>query len=150
MKINIDIKLSDIIAFLAICISIYTCRQQINFAKTNSIKNLETIYFNAIFKNILIYDIPKAQRKIYVNESGIIQDDKDFIKLLNKIRNKSLYFKYTDKDFYDKLVKNLQDLEDFIINRSNTPIVDRNNFLKSVNDKVEELYKLLIEYYKNL
>ncbi len=98
----------------------------------------------------MIYDIPKAQRKIYVNESGIIQDDKDFIKLLNKIRNKSLYFKYTDKDFYDKLVKNLQDLEDFIINRSNTPIVDRNNFLKSVNDKVEELYKLLIEYYKNL
>lgn len=150
LKINIEVKLSDIIAILAIIISIYTCNSQISFAKTNSVKNLESIYFNAIFKNILIYKIPKAQKKIYINESGKIQDDSDFIKLLNEIRNKSLYFKYTDKDFYDRLVKKLQDLEDYIVTRGNKQILDRNIFLQSINEKVEDLYRLLIEYYKNL
>lgn len=150
LKINIEVKLSDIIAILAIIISIYTCNSQISFAKTNSVKNLESIYFNAIFKDILIYKIPKAQKKIYINESGKIQDDSDFIKLLNEIRNKSLYFKYTDKDFYDRLVKKLQDLEDYIVNRGNKQILDRNIFLQSINEKVEDLYRLLIEYYKNL
>lgn len=150
LKINIEVKLSDIIAILAIIISIYTCNSQISFAKTNSVKNLESIYFNAIFKNILIYRIPKAQKKIYINESGKIQDDSDFIKLLNEIRNKSLYFKYTDKDFYDRLVKKLQDLEDYIVTRGNKQILDRNIFLQSINEKVEDLYRLLIEYYKNL
>lgn len=150
LKINIEVKLSDIIALLAIIISIYTCNSQISFAKTNSVKNLESIYFNAIFKDILIYKIPKAQKKIYINESGKIQDDSDFIKLLNEIRNKSLYFKYTDKDFYDRLVKKLQDLEDYIVTRGNKQILDRNIFLQSINEKVEDLYRLLIEYYKNL
>lgn len=150
LKINIEVKLSDIIAILAIIISIYTCNSQISFAKTNSVKNLESIYFNAIFKDILIYKIPKAQKKIYINESGKIQDDSDFIKLLNEIRNKSLYFKYTDKDFYDRLVKKLQDLEDYIVTRGNKQILDRNIFLQSINEKVEDLYRLLIEYYKNL
>lgn len=150
LKINIEVKLSDIIAILAIIISIYTCNSQISFAKTNSVKNLESIYFNAIFKNILIYKIPKAQKKIYINESGKIQDDSDFIKLLNEIRNKSLYFKYTDKDFYDRLVKKLQDLEDYIVTRGNKQILDRNIFLQSINEKVGDLYRLLIEYYKNL
>ena len=156
-KIEQAVKFSDYVAIGSLVVSIISAFIsgfiffiQHNFSKKNSIKNLDTIYFNKIFQETLVHSLPYAQRKIFVDLDGNIKDDEAFIKLLNEIRNESVYFRYADKSFYDKLVKNLQDLEDYIIGRRNSSVTDRNNFNQTIQEKVENLYKLLIDYYKNL
>lgn len=134
---------------MALGMSFYTLKAQLKFSKINSVKTLDSIYFNAIFQDILIYKIPAAQKKIFVDHDGKIQDDQELIDLLNEIRNKSIYFKYADRSFYDKLVDKLQELENYIIYRTNYT-VNRNAFLGDLQAKIENIYDILIEQYKKL
>lgn len=141
-------EITDVLAIVAIIISIFSVYYQWrNDLKLNSV-NLEAEYFQKIYEKHLLYELPQARKYIFFQNNRL----KDYDKLmdeLNAIRNDSLYFLYSDKQFYEELKFALQDLEDFLGNCGNKEFTTENQqvILDEIQVKIEEIYNIIIKRY---
>lgn len=93
--------------------------------------------------------IPEARKMILYN-NHIISDTEDLIDVLNNIRHSSLFYKYKDKDFYENLCKNLQDLEDELVQNTGIEFNDDGKyvtFVNKINSDIEKIYTLIMNKY---
>lgn len=116
--------------------------------KINKI-SLESEYFDSLFKDFLLKKIPSTRIKIQFNSEGKLIDTEEFVSVLNEIRKDSLYFIYTDKDFYNELKYSLQDLENYILNEENNELIgeDQTTFFNNVQEKITTIYDIMISKY---
>ena len=129
------VELSDAIAFLAILVSFGTViYQMINDRKLNAI-NLEAEYFKEIYSKYLLYEIPNKRKKIKFTNNRL-DGQKELMQVLNKIRQDSIYFLYSDKRFFENIKIATQDLEDYLANCANTTFSLENQ--KVVFDEIQE------------
>ena len=140
------------LSFLALLVSITTAindhfrNWQINRT------NLEATYFDEIYKDHLIYDIPKARRHMRFNPENKLVDTEKFIDELNAVRKDSLYFCYTDAHFYHSVVSKLQKLEDYIINLEDTVFSqeEQTAFAEEVQIQLNAIYSCITDRYNGL
>lgn len=143
--------ISTILSIIAILVSIYNVYSQNELSKNINRKNLDALYFNRIYCKALIYKIPKARRKLHIDQDGGLVNDGELREVLNDIRNDSIYYSYIDKKFYDKLVAKLQDLEDYIVRAGNSKILGETqcDFHNEIQIKISNIYNCINDHYKN-
>ncbi len=115
----------------------------------NNELNLEAIYHNKIFQDHLIFLIPQARRRLRIPDNNIPVAT-DLINELKELRKDSLYYCYSNKAFYDKLVQVLDELEDFLVISEGKCFVgeDQTEFFNKVQDKINAVYKCITDMYK--
>lgn len=132
---------SIIAVIVALGVAVIQHQREIKINQTN----LESIYFNEIYMKYLITKIPNARKYIYIDRDGNLRDTEKIIDELNNMRQDSLYYYYNDVGFYDKLKKTCQDLEDYLINTSTTPLTgeDQTEFFNKLKTKLQDIYLVI-------
>lgn len=142
-----SVKIEFLLSVIAIIISIgsiffeYFWNQKINRT------NLEADFFKDIYGVYLMKKIPEARRIIHYNNNNISDTD-DLIRVLNEIRQDSLFYKYKDKDYYKLLCKNLQGLEDKLVEKTGRMSDDDYaEFIQEINTDIENIYDIIMRKY---
>lgn len=135
----------SIAAFLVSIISIIVSFRQ---NKAITTLNLQSRYFEKIFDKYLIKEIPKARTYIRYSNNRLADADK-LIDALDNVKSDSLYFKYNNKKFYEKLTASIDDLGAFLSKCSNIEESDQDkqasNILK-IGEKITTIYKIIYTY----
>ncbi|WP_139990884.1 hypothetical protein [Paenibacillus paridis] len=107
--------------------------------------NLESVYFNEIYKEYLIKRLPNARKYIHIDSNGRLTDIDKIRDELNSIRQDSLYYFYNDGNFYNKLKLKCQSMEDYLIRSSINPLVgeDQTEFFNKLQNELKELYRII-------
>lgn len=134
-----------VVSFVVSIISIITSFNQNQ--KINSL-NLQSRYFEKIFDKYLIEEIPKARAYIRYHHNKLADVNK-LVDTLDELKKSSLYFKYSNKEFYQKLKESIDDLGQFLTDCSNNsePDLDQQsqNMLE-IGNKIASIYKLINTY----
>ena len=144
----------EIAAFVISCISLIstiglTIWEIINNVKTNAV-NLQSVICEKVFDKFLIEDIPQARRFLKFDSKNNLTGGEKLNNVLVDIRNSSLYFRYNDRNFYDKLDEKLTELEDYLTNLMNK--VHETTKHAEIYNKIDEMIKeiYLIIYNKKI
>ena len=109
--------------------------------------NLEAEYFREMYGEIIYQKIPKALEFFHFDGKKIYGTD-NMLEVLREIRTRSLYFKVTDKMFFDELKRTVQDLEDYIVQTPDEmTTVQFATFYATVNQKIEVIYARMSNKY---
>lgn len=109
--------------------------------KINSI-NLNTVFYNEIFNDILLKKLPAAAEETLKNNFSNFDAFDDVLVELNK---NILYLKFKNKNFYTKVEKEIIKIDDFLSHLYKTTIKPstKNQFEKLI----EDLYQVIYENY---
>lgn len=132
---------SLIIAIISLVISFFQNK------KINSL-NLQSRYFEKIFDEYLIKKIPESRKYIKYHNDRLVDADR-LIDTTDELKKDSLYFKYSNKEFYEKLKKNIDDLGVFLTacsNRNESDLDQQVKNLLEIGEKIESIYKLINKY----
>ena len=116
---------SDIIAIGSLIVAILSIVTTIiltvfnakHVSKLND-SNVKANYYSKIFDEYLIEKIPKSRGYIRFDGEGKLQDVNELCACLTNLRNSSLYFKYSDEEFYKQIKNHTMELEDFLANKA--------------------------------
>ena len=139
-----------IISVISLCVSFLAAVWQIYSNKRINDINLESALSKDIIDEYLTKKFPDAFDEIkFIDEE--FTNNLTLQNSLNDFRNDMKFFKFTDKNFYEKLTKKLQAVEDYIVmNDKKHYSIDRQG---AVIDKITELltqvYRLVGKKYKN-
>ena len=105
--------------------------------KINDI-SLESEYFDYLFKELLLKEIPKSRAKISFDMNSSLINTEDLVNTLNEIRHSALYFQYTDTDFFNHLKTALRDLEDYLVQSDGKQMVgeEQTELFNNVKDGI--------------
>lgn len=111
--------------------------------------NIEVDFFREIYKEHLVYGIPRARMKMYIGQDKKIHDADDLITELNAIRKDSLFFKFKNNKFYNELINALRQLEDYIVNAEGGDFDsnDRAIFESNVELYISKIYEIITQAY---
>lgn len=107
--------------------------------KLNKI-NIESEYFDKVYTDFLMIKLPEARLKISYVDNKIKGID-DYIDVLRDMRKKSIYFKFANNNFYNSLLRKIQELEDLIILGNNNQ--DYGKFVSKFDEKEKNIYKCI-------
>lgn len=109
---------SAVIAVISMLVTVVIFRLNYNQAKRISEITLKSNYYNKIFDAYLIEKIPAARKYIRFQNDRLV-DTNELVNVLTDMRRDALYFKYSNKSFYNKLKEITQKIEDYIMNCGN-------------------------------
>ena len=138
-----------IISIIAIIISIIVAfLELVRDFKINKV-NLESEYFKDIYKEHLIYKIPKARGYIKFDINDKMVGTDKLIDELQLLRQDSLYFQYNNHTFYRELKERTQKLEDFLVGKAETKFIceDQTQAYKEIQTELNGIYKLISDGY---
>ncbi len=140
-------SLELILSILAIIISVFSVIFEYFWNKKINKTNLEADFFKDIYGDYLMTKIPKARLVIHFS-NGVVSETEDLIEEINDMRRSSLFYKYNDKNYYNRLSKQIQHLEDFLVSNPG-PLTDDEyaEFIQKVNDDIEEIYDIIMKKY---
>lgn len=141
-------ELSDVISLGAAAIAIISAI--VVYRQTERINriNLQSAFFDEIYKEHLIRKIPEARRYIGFVNGRLIGTDK-LVDELNDIRKDSLYFYYNNKIFFQKLKDIMQELENFLIVREGriVEVDEQVEIVEKIQNDIERIYACINEFY---
>lgn len=111
-------------------------------------KNIESEYFISLFGDIIYQDLPKAREYIHYDGHEITGTD-EIEKVLRQIRYKSIFYKQNNPDFYNHIVKQVQDFEDYLV--MTKEIKDNDRFIvyhKKVDEYIANLCDSIFKCYQ--
>lgn len=144
--VNNGSSMLDIVAIVVALLSlvITTIISIISYKSNQKISriNISADYFNDIYKEILINQIPCARANLYWSEDGALQNHSDLCDKIVSLKDKSLYYKFTKPNYYKKLCACVEKAEDSICGTSNRKldILGREQALKNIENLIQELY----------
>lgn len=68
-----------------------------------------------IYLHYLVNRFPVARSKLNISEEGVLTGTDALVDCLNSMRKDFLYFMYSNPEFFHRLKKQLQSLEDYLI-----------------------------------
>ena len=112
--------------------------------KINDI-SLESEYFDYLFKELLLKEIPKSRAQISFDRESILIDTEALVTTLNEIRHSALYFQYTDTEFFNQLKTALRNLEDYLIQSDGKQMIgeEQTEFFNTVKDGIIKIYDIM-------
>ena len=137
-----------ILSILAIIISVAVAVGEYRWNKKINQTNLDAEFYKEIYFEYLMKRIPCARQAIRYNNEKV-EDTGELQDCLNDLRRESLFFRYKDRDFYDKLKSLLQEFEDYLVTNSKGMDADEfSSFNNRMNKYIEEVYKIIMTKYK--
>lgn len=136
-----------LIAIIALRFSIKTYNRN----KKVTEKTLNKKFFEDIFSDYIVSEIPKELRKIENDKSKFTDNCKEFNTMINEILDKSIFYKFFEPEFYERIRDILIELDDKSIEAqqigtSNETLVRHKEIIyKLVNDLYQELKKYYSE-----
>lgn len=111
--------------------------------KINEI-NMNSIYFNELFMEILSKKLPQCRRRIIFDNSGQLTGTDELIDVLREFRVNSQFFRYTDPIFFKSLINALQKLEDDVLTFENEKHIgkEQTKINRKISEDVSKIYKL--------
>ena len=142
---------SDIIAIIALIISVVVALYDIFIAKRANKTNLNSYYFNEIYREHLIHKIPDSRKYIKIDLNGKLVGYKKIVQEMKELQTDSLYYKYVDKKYHKKLVEQARKIEDFIIDSIEKRFFEEEetDFWNELKKELSVLYKILNDKYLN-
>ena len=140
---NFNMDTSDVLALIAIVVSIGSAFFQWYMDSHINKVNLEADYFKELYSKHLLYEIPRARGYIRFDNNKLVDFDK-LLDELSEIRQNSLYFSYADSDFYLDVKNALQGLEDYLIEISSREFKGKqqDDIKKQIQTELQKIYKL--------
>ena len=135
--------LSDVIAVMALVISGIALYKQLKKDKVSQ----NTIFFKKIFFNFLTQDCVEARNDISFDNSGKIDNTDKFEEIIADLGKRISFYEYVDKNFYDKLKKLLTDLDDLLLDDKNYKGKKQTDHSNEIDEKISELFKLIMDKY---
>ena len=136
----------SVLSILAIIISLASLFWQSFKNEKHHRTNLEAEYYREIYWDYLLKKIPEARQKIKFSQDKVT-GTKDMTEVLNLIRQDSLFFKYKNKKYYDKLIKKIQGLEDMYINPTVTDSDGFARFHLDTEKIISDIYEMITAEY---
>lgn len=143
---------SAVIAGISAGISIFSCIYNNKQTKKINNINIKSRYFEKIFDDFLIYKIPEARKYIRFNEEGHLDDFQNLIDELSEMRKSASFFRFDNKEFFDKLKLVTQELENYVSDCGNKSFdnEEQANVYKEIADKTMRVYACISDYYLGL
>lgn len=142
-----SLNMELILSILAIIISLSVAIGEYIWNKKINITNLQSEFYKDIYFKYLMKDIPQARQYIHYNNEELT-DVNRLIDVLNSIRQDSLFFKYKDKVFFEKIKKLTQELEEHLIAKEGHMDADTfSDFNSDLNNRIEKLYTSIMDKY---
>lgn len=110
--------------------------------------NMNARLYNDIFDDFLIDTIPKARTYLRFDNNRLVDSEK-LSEALTSLMNSILYFRYSDKEFYDDLCSQIKGIEDYVLECGNQDFVqeEQGRVFDEIQDKLEKLYKTINTNY---
>lgn len=141
-----EIPIELILSIFAIVISIATPVFEFLWNKRASKVNLESELYKDMIRGYLIKKIPEARQYIHYRNNCLDGTD-ELINVLNNLRRDIIFFKYKDKNYYENLYKLLQNLEDQLVMQKELNSDEFVRFFNNMDQKMEEIYAVLMQKY---
>lgn len=137
--------LSIIAIIVSICVAIIEYIRDVRLSRNN----LEAEYYKDIYKNHLIYEIPKARKYVKFNFENKLIDTDQLIDELQQLRQDSLYFQYNNPLFYRELKNCIQILEDYLVTNTGREYVgeDQTFVYNKLRDCINDIYTIISNGY---
>lgn len=115
--------------------------------------NYQKRYFEKVFDTYLLKEIPNSRKLLVFNQEHKLTGINDFCGTLVSLRQDAVYFKYSRKDFYDELDRQLDDIEDFVMNAGNHQYDSEEaggKFYAPLNERIEKFYGFVLDASQKL
>ncbi|MBO0442196.1 hypothetical protein JZO79_01150, partial [Vagococcus fluvialis] len=107
--------MESILSLIAIIVSVVTLLIQHYTGNKHNKINLEGEMFRKIYLESITITIPKFRNEMqYAKKSKKIHKIPQMQNQMNSIRFESLFYKYSDNKFYEKIELKTNDIEDFL------------------------------------
>ncbi|HFU3704788.1 hypothetical protein J5O02_05465 [Streptococcus suis] len=144
--------ISDWIAVIALIVSIASIFTSFIIENKRLKRESDAKFFQDIYFRYMKVQIPIAESNIsFDSSSNKLNGIKGIQKVLIALRKKSSPYRFLDKNFYDKFIKVLENVEDFYIDSLNK-VQDSyryENFQNESRNKISELYSILNKKFTN-
>ena len=107
--------LSNILSFIAIVVSIISLINSTSISKKVAEKTLNTRFFNEIYSDKIVFDLPKALTSINTDDPFLSSNCEAADELVYEILHRSLFYKYFDEPFYEEVKEILVALDELLI-----------------------------------
>ncbi|MGF2154927.1 hypothetical protein [Lactococcus lactis] len=150
-QMSLDNKLALLaigMSFLAIVVSGLTAMWQVFQERKRQKIDLNSLFYKDIYWEYLIKKIPESRNFVQHSaiENKITGTDK-ITNELNNIRRDSLFFKFTDNEFYQEICKKLENLEDKYVKADKMILAKYDEFNKEVDILLTEIYDMITSKY---
>ncbi len=140
--------LEEALSAIAIIVSVVSLRLTWVQSKKINDQNLISNFYIEIYSTYLVSKIPEAREQLDFSDKKLI-GFQDLVNSLDEMLRKSLYFKFTKKDFYNSLESQIRDVEniiaDFANNQKNAE--ERSTALQTIGDKISSIYNEINKSY---
>lgn len=139
-----------VVSILSVFVSVILTNIQINRNNKLNQINLESEYFRNIFTDFLVNRIPNARNELSVSIDGKITGKKFLVGVLRDLMIESIYYKYSNYEFYDELCRLIQTLEDFLIEYKDIEFKEKMYIETMIESYITDIYIYLNNEYKGL
>lgn len=148
---NIYIKaiVEFVLPICAIIVSIYTWKKTEKITKGINRNELNKDFFKEIFFDIIIKDFPQAINKIISPGVTNLDSYEEANKLIYQILDGAQFYKYFNKEFYNKIKRNLIDIDDVLtlLSNTNNNQYQTEEYINRIKISVNNFYNNLKDYY---
>ena len=139
---------SLVVSIVAALVSIVSIYFSVSHDNKNTSLSLQSRYFEKIFDEYLITEIPTAREYIrYMNNK--LADADTLMDKLSQMRRKAIYFKYANPKFFNELSDAINELEDFLSDCSNRAEPDsdkQSHNILEIGNRITNIYKIINTY----
>ncbi len=141
-------RLALIISIVSVIIAAASAIFSYQQNKRLSIVNIKAHYYEKIFDDYLIHQIPQS-RKYLRFDGESLKDGQKLLDTLSEMRMNALYFKYDNRVFYKELVSYITDMEDYICECGNKKFEqeEQAEVWISIQNRMEKIYSCIHENY---
>lgn len=136
---------SFVLSIISLIVSIVVAIVQVKTSiKLNKI-NMNAYYCEKIFNEYLIISIPKTRKLVQFNAKKKLIGTDQLIEQLRNMLKDSLFFKYVDSSFYNKLKNLLQELEDLLVSNANKTFetTEHAEIYQQIDELITKIYTLI-------
>lgn len=140
-----------IVSIIALFYSFKTHSENKKTTQRTTEKTLNKEFFERIYFEYMIEKLPDALYKLESKSENAKQECDDMKDLIIEILDKSIFYKYFDEEFYNKVKISIINLEDelFEASTSRSGTIFRDHRDKAIN-LTKKLYEDLREYYSGM
>lgn len=146
---NMDIGdiITSIIAIASLAVSALVARNNSDREKKIKKRDLNDAIFLEIYQKYMIREIPEAVAKISIVGNGELSGAKEYAEVIRRVKSVSIYYRYSDITFYNKIVGQLGNLEDYLVNnlRGKYTGDEQQKVLSDIQAKTQIIYETLTE-----
>ena len=140
------ISFSDILATVSLLISFGATVYVSVVSNRQNKKNLDSVYFNELFKKYLLKKIPYARTNIEVINQNLIGSN-ELLQVLRDIKKDAVYYSFCDQKFHNKLRIGIEELENYINSNEMQSVVNKQLFMDELEVKINKIYSVCGEKY---